>query len=106
MYLTVCKATGGINAANRIIVAVGEHIIAHKALAGGNKGIRIQEAAPLGVIIAGLEVIESCLGWVLLCTRRGCPLRDCFFGMLLAEKSAMHQQASTMDYHGICQENS
>ena len=33
----------------------------------------VEESAGLGVIISALEVIETCFGWVLPCTRRGCP---------------------------------
>ena len=47
-----------INAANRIIKAVGKHVIAQQALAGGDEGIGVEEAAQFGIIIAGLEVIS------------------------------------------------
>ena len=59
--------------------------------------IGIDKPTPNGIIIPTIEVVQSCLGWVLLCTRRGCPPPGYFFGRLLAEKengSVMYQQAS------------
>ena len=47
-----------ISTVNRIIVAVGKHVVAEDALAGGNEGICIDESAYLGIIITALQVIE------------------------------------------------
>ena len=38
--------------------AVGEHIAAEEALAGGGIGVGVDESADGGVVVAGLEVIE------------------------------------------------
>ena len=84
---------------NRIISTIGKHIIARNALSGGNEAVRIDEPSPNRIVIPAVEVIQPCLGWVLLCTRRGCPPPGYFFGRLLAEKengSVMYQQASRL----------
>jgi hypothetical protein len=47
-----------ITIANRIIAAVGEHIVAQQTLACGCKCISIDESANLGIVITGLQVIE------------------------------------------------
>ena len=44
---------------DRIILAIGKHIIAQHALSGGGVGICIDESAQFGIVIAGLEVIEG-----------------------------------------------
>ena len=49
---------GWIHAIDRIIIAVGEHIVAEDTLTSGDKGIGVEEAADLGIIITGLQVIE------------------------------------------------
>ena len=48
----------GVYTINRIIIAIREHIAADNALAGGGVGVGVQEAAQLGIVVAGLEVIE------------------------------------------------
>lgn len=45
-------------------MAVCKHVIAQEALAGGGESIRVDEAADGGVVVAGLEVIETCFGVV------------------------------------------
>ena len=49
---------------NRIVEAIGKHVIAQQALAGGGEGVGIEEAGGGGVIVAGLEVIKASLGIV------------------------------------------
>lgn len=44
---------------NRIITAIGKHIIAQQALAGGGEGIGIDESAEAGDVVAGLEVVQA-----------------------------------------------
>ena len=51
--------SGRINSINRIIAAVGKHIIPEEALPGAAVGVRIEEPLDDGVVIAGLEVIEA-----------------------------------------------
>ena len=51
--------TTEISSANRIIAAVGEHVITEDALAGGNEGVGVDEAADLRIVITGLQVIEA-----------------------------------------------
>ena len=78
------------------------------ALAGGEEDIGGNEPADFGVIVPALEVVETCLGFVLLCTPwRGCPLRDCAFSdSCLLKQNVVYQQASPPGYHGACQEHS
>ena len=82
---------------NRIISTIGKHIVAGNALTSRNKAVGIDKPTPSRIIVSSVEVIQPRLGWVLLCTRRGCPPPGHFFGRLLAEKengSVMYQQAS------------
>ena len=51
--------TRRIRVAYWIIQAIGKHIIAENALAGGDEGVCAEEAAHFWVVIAGLEVIEA-----------------------------------------------
>ena len=44
---------------NRIIPTIGEHVIAHEALAGGSKCVRIDESAHLRVIVSALQVVQA-----------------------------------------------
>ena len=44
---------------NRIVQAIRKHVIAQDALAGGDEGIGVEEAAYCGIVITALEVIES-----------------------------------------------
>ena len=52
---------------------IGKHIVSDQTLPSGSKSVRIDKSAPVGVIIAGLEIVKPGFGWVLLCTRRGRP---------------------------------
>ena len=47
-----------IDTVNRIIQAIGKHVIAQNALAGGDEGVCADEAAEGGVVVAGLEVVK------------------------------------------------
>ena len=40
-------------------MAIIKHIVAQEALAGGGKDVGVEESAGIGVIVAGLEVVES-----------------------------------------------
>jgi len=42
----------------RIFQTIGKHIAALDSLAGGGVGVGVEEAAELGIVVAGLEVIE------------------------------------------------
>ena len=42
-----------------IVAAVGKHVIAKQALASRRKCVGVEEAADLGVVIPGLQVIEA-----------------------------------------------
>ena len=46
--------TGNINTLNRIVPAVSKHVIAEEALAGGDEGVGVEEAADGGVVITAL----------------------------------------------------
>ena len=48
-----------INTVYRIIPAVGKHVIAKQALAGGYQCIRIKESAHLWVVVSGLQIIQA-----------------------------------------------
>ena len=48
----------GINRINRIIQAIGEHVVAKNTLAGGGVGVGVEEAADCGVVISALQIIE------------------------------------------------
>jgi hypothetical protein len=47
-----------INTVNRITSTIRKHIAAEDSLAGGGVGVSVDEAAELGIVVAGLEVIE------------------------------------------------
>jgi hypothetical protein len=49
---------GFIKKVYRIIAAIGKHVIAEDTLSGRCKCIGVEEAADLGVVITGLQVIE------------------------------------------------
>ena len=57
-------ATRRITENDWIIIAVGKHIVAQDALAGGGEGVGIEEAGGGGVVVAGMEVIEASFGIV------------------------------------------
>ena len=43
---------------NRIIQAIGKHVITQNTLSGAGVGICIDESAQFGIIISGLEIVE------------------------------------------------
>jgi hypothetical protein len=43
----------------RIVQAVGEHVIAEQALAGGGVCVGVDESAEAGIVITGLQVIQA-----------------------------------------------
>ena len=47
-----------ISTVNRIIAAVGKHVVAEDALAGGDIGVGIDESTDFGVVITALQIIE------------------------------------------------
>ena len=59
MNLTLCKFSVWIITIRGIIQAISEHVIAEDALAGRDKGIGVEEATDCGIVITGLEIIES-----------------------------------------------
>lgn len=44
---------------DRIIPAVGKHVVAQDALTGRNVAVGIEEAACCGIVITALQVIEA-----------------------------------------------
>ena len=44
---------------HRIVPAVGEHIVTQETLTSRNIAVRVDETAGGGVVVAGLEVVES-----------------------------------------------
>ena len=61
-------STTGIATVGRIIVAISKHIVAERALAGTGVTVCVDETTPLGVIVAGLEVIQPGVYGTLLTT--------------------------------------
>lgn len=59
----------GLN--NWAIIALCKHIIANNSLACAGVAVGVDEPMCYRVVITGLEVIEPCFGWVLLCTQWG-----------------------------------
>ena len=53
-------------------MAIGKHVIAQDALAGGNERIGVDESAQFGIVIPGLEVVERGLNVLGLSTRLIC----------------------------------
>jgi hypothetical protein len=51
--------TRGVASADRVIATIGEHVIAEDTLACRCKCVRIDESTDCGVVITGLQVIES-----------------------------------------------
>ena len=47
-----------VNKNDWIISAVGEHVIAQFALAGGDKSVGVEEAAEVRIVISALQIIE------------------------------------------------
>ena len=62
------RSSGGktcdINITNRLIIAVGKHVVAKNALSGAGIGVRIDEPAYVGIVITGLQIVETGLGVV------------------------------------------
>ena len=48
----------GIFSIDRIIPAVGKHVITEDTLTSGNEGVGVDEAADGGIVISGLQIIE------------------------------------------------
>ena len=63
---TYISSTRCIFSVHRIIPAVGEHIGANNALTGGGIAVGIDESMGYGVVVAGLQVIETCFLVVVL----------------------------------------
>ena len=60
MNLTRCViCTGIITAKHGIIPAIGKHVIAQGALASGDEGIGINKSTDFGIVVTGLEVVET-----------------------------------------------
>ena len=57
-----------VNTIRRIIVAVCKHIKSGKALPGAGVAIRVDKSADFGVVVAGLEIIETRFGVVIVTT--------------------------------------
>ena len=50
---------GGICKQYWTVITICEHVIAEDTLTGRNKHIRINKSTQLGIIVAGLEVIQG-----------------------------------------------
>ena len=74
-----CGETRMINEIDRIIPAVGKHVVAEDALAGGGEGIGINKSANLRIVITALKIVERGLGIVQLAAGAKCALREARF---------------------------
>ena len=83
----------GIGAVYRIISAVSKGVVAKVALAGRGVAVRIDEAADL--LIPGLEIVESCLGIVVIAAiLQGidhCHFAGCGSGFIRDHHSIVHR---------------
>ena len=103
--------TAGIGKNNRVVAAVGIHIVAGDITIGADSSIRVQEALHLGVIVAALEVIEACVGVIIVApVAEGVDVGDVgrvgnFFpvGVGYREKLAPTIIAITGNYHAVVQ---
>ena len=79
----------GIDITDWIVQAIGKHIVAQDTLAGGNKGIGIDESADLGVIISALEIVEPRLFGAALATwaKSGHFYSACYYTRLYDNRS-------------------
>ena len=50
----ICPFSSRIAVLYRIIPAIGKHVIAQYALAGGDEGVGVEEATDCGIVIAAL----------------------------------------------------
>ena len=55
-----------IHIACRAIITISKHIIAEDTLAGGDKGVGVDESAEFGIVVTALEVIQLSFGDTLL----------------------------------------
>ena len=53
-------------------MAIGKHIIAQEALAGGGVGVGIEESAQFRIVISGLQIVELSLSVVYVATTSPC----------------------------------
>ena len=70
------EVSTGIITVYRIVQAIGKHVVAQHSLTGGSIGVGIEEAAPGGVIIAALEIIEPGFLGTLLAVELICDLSN------------------------------
>ena len=66
---------------DRVVVAVGKEVLVPSGAAGGKSSylgrIRVDEPSPAGVVIPGVQIVESRLGRTGVCTRKSGGAR-CF----------------------------
>ena len=73
-----------INQANWIIKAIGKHVIAYNALSCAGESVCVEEAADIGGVVAGLEVVQAgafihhitAVGQGIGCNQRSCQQVD------------------------------
>ncbi len=68
---------------DRVITAIGKHIVAREALAGGSEGVSIDKSTDFGIIVAGLEAIQACFSML------GTTPVNCFSNVLSAPIGAL-----------------
>ena len=52
------RRAAGITTIHRVVVAVGEHIVANETLSGRGEDVSINEPAHGGIIVTAVEVVE------------------------------------------------
>jgi len=58
-YLLFGNVTGWIDVHNRIIVTIRIHIVSNQSCPRTDIRVRIEESTPLGIIVAGIEVVKT-----------------------------------------------
>ena len=51
--------SGLVREIHRVIQTIREHVVSQEALTGGDEGVGVEEAAPGGVVVAGLQVVQA-----------------------------------------------
>lgn len=62
----VYSFTGGVTVIDRIVGAVGEHVVAKQTIACGSILVRVDKPGNHRVIITALQIVEACFGIVII----------------------------------------
>ena len=107
VHLLPCK---WIFSCNWVAITIWEQILVPNRTIRGccNQTLRVCIDKPLGfgTIVSALEILRSCLGWILLCVPEGeFPSGTVpFWGGYLLKQSVIHRSASPLWFHDDCQD--